>query len=200
MCVKALIRDRYRCVITGIYDLSMRETQLTVHLKCAHIVPDSTYFDVEQTKKKGYSASVLAVLKRFGYDVELIHSDKVHSLFNIMTLSYDVHDAFDRLELWLEATNQANRYRVLTASKFLVPGGLPQFIEFTSSYPKLPLPSPDLLALHAICAQVAHLSGAGQYVEQLDRDVEELCVLAADGQSFHTLEHALMRATPSISM
>ncbi|KAJ3748142.1 hypothetical protein DFH05DRAFT_1534083 [Lentinula detonsa] len=205
--VKALIRDRYQCMITGIYDRgapesilsqTMRETQPTVHLECAHIVPDSTYFDVEKTKEKRYSASVLAVLKRFGYDVEPIHSNKVHSLLNIMTVSYDVHDAFDRLELWLEATNQVNRYRVFTAPKFLIPGGLPEFIEFTSSYPKLPLPSPDLLALHAVCAKVAHLSGAGEYIEQLDRNVEELCVLAADGQSFYTLEHALMRATPSI--
>ncbi|KAJ3794296.1 hypothetical protein GGU11DRAFT_690093, partial [Lentinula aff. detonsa] len=205
--VKALIRDRYRCTITGIYDRgapesilsqTMRETQPTGYLECAHIVPDSTYFDVDQTKKKAYSASVLAVLKRFGYDVELINGNKVHSLFNIMTLSHDVHDAFDRLELWLEATNQVNRYRVATASKFLVAGGLPEFIEFTSSHPKLPLPSPDLLALHAVCAKVAHLSGAGEYVEQLDRDVEELCVLAADGQSFQTLEYALTRATPGI--
>ncbi|KAJ3782032.1 hypothetical protein GGU10DRAFT_276343, partial [Lentinula aff. detonsa] len=205
--VKALIRDRYRCTITGIYDRgapesivsqTMRETQPTGHLEGAHIVPDSTYFDVDQTKKKAYSASVLAVLKRFGYDVELINGNKVHSLFNIMTLSHDAHDAFDRLELWLEATNQVNRYRVATASKFLVAGGLPEFIEFTSSHPKLPLPSPDLLALHAVCAKVAHLSGAGEYVEQLDRDVEELCVLAADGQSFQTLEYALTRATPGI--
>jgi hypothetical protein len=51
-----------------------------------------------------YSASVLAVLQRFGYDVENLNGPKVHSLFNVMTLEKRVHDWFDRLELWFEAT------------------------------------------------------------------------------------------------
>ena len=54
--------------------------------------------------QKAYSASVLAVLKHFGYDVENLSGPKVHSLFNVMTLQHDAHDFFDRLYLWLEAT------------------------------------------------------------------------------------------------
>ena len=54
--------------------------------------------------QKAYSASVLAVLKRFGYDVETLNGLKVHSLFNVMTMEKNAHDWFDRLHLWFEAT------------------------------------------------------------------------------------------------
>ena len=47
---------------------------------------------------------MLAVLKRFGYDVDNLNGPQVHSLFNVMTMQHDVHDMFDRLCLWLEAT------------------------------------------------------------------------------------------------
>ena len=53
--------------------------------------------------QKAYSASLLAVLKRFGYDVESLNGAKVHSLFNVMTMERNAHDLFDRLHLWLEA-------------------------------------------------------------------------------------------------
>jgi len=54
--------------------------------------------------QKAYSASVLAVLKHFGYDVESLNGPEVHSLFNVMTMEKNVHDWFDRLHLWFEAT------------------------------------------------------------------------------------------------
>ena len=43
----------------------------------------------------------------------------------------------------------------------------PDLVTFTTSDPALlPLPSPQLLALHAACAQVAHLSGAREYIDK----------------------------------
>ncbi|KAN0079829.1 hypothetical protein V8E55_009395 [Tylopilus felleus] len=65
----------------------------------------ATYFGVEPKSKENtkldYSASVLAVLKRFGYDINRFN---VHSLTNVISLASDVHEAFDRLELYFEAT------------------------------------------------------------------------------------------------
>jgi hypothetical protein len=70
---------------------------------------------------------------------------------------------------------------------------IPDQIIFTTPDPvKLPLPSPDLLALHAACAQVAHLSGAGEYVDRILEDMEQIDVLAHDGTSSDVLHHALM--------
>jgi hypothetical protein len=51
-----------------------------------------------------YSASILAILSRFRYDISSFNGAKVHSLTNVMTMQRDIHDAFDRLECYLEAT------------------------------------------------------------------------------------------------
>jgi hypothetical protein len=68
-------------------------------------------------------------------------------------------------------------------------------ITFTSSDPiKLPIPSPKLIALHAACAKVAHLSGAGAYIDKLDRDADDLDVLAGDGGSSDVLTHVILRS------
>jgi hypothetical protein len=47
---------------------------------------------------------VLAVLERFGYNVDKLNGNKVHSLFNVMTLERSSHEFFVRLEIWLEKT------------------------------------------------------------------------------------------------
>jgi len=205
---QALLRDGYRCVVTGTYDsnvdlvqdLNVTEEEKRaaggeVFTECAHIVPDSTYFNVANpSDKKEYSASVLAVLKRFGYDVGAINGEKVHSLYNVMTMEHNAHDLFDRLNLWFEETATPNYYRVRT-TKLLLP--VRENVMFTTPDPlKLPLPSPDLLALHAACAQVAHLSGAGEYVDRILKDMEDICVLAHDGTSSEVLHHALMTLGP----
>jgi len=133
--MEALIRDGYKCVLTGKYDSQAldvpdidEETIIrvgAVNTRCAHIAPESTYFNdfehpnsPEKVRTYGflaaasefilvqtlYSASFLAVLKRFGYDAEKLDGEKVHSLFNVMTMQHDVYYLFDRLELWFEAT------------------------------------------------------------------------------------------------
>jgi hypothetical protein len=53
--VKALVRDDYKCVVTGAHDFRARDIpRIAKELRkeggtwtqCAHIVPDSTYFNV----------------------------------------------------------------------------------------------------------------------------------------------------------
>jgi hypothetical protein len=96
-----------------------------VFTECAHIVPESTYIGVSNTRssppqkvhnliflilleltlaQKDYAALVLAVLYHFGYDVENLNEPKAHSLYNVMTMQHDVHDWFDRLLVWFEET------------------------------------------------------------------------------------------------
>jgi hypothetical protein len=58
------------------------------------------------------------------------------------------------------------------------------------------LPSPDLIALHAACARVARMSGAAEYLDRFERDVEETTVLASDGSSAHLL-HGLLNLVPA---
>jgi len=54
--------------------------------------------------QRDYSASVLAVLQRFNCDIGSFNGEKVHSLINVMTLEQNIHDAFDRLYFYFEAT------------------------------------------------------------------------------------------------
>lgn len=61
---------------------------------------------------------------------------------------------------------------------------------------ELPLPEPRLLALHAVCVRVAHMSGAAEALDELDRDVEATRVLARDGASANLL---YMKLSPLVS-
>ncbi|KAF9062237.1 hypothetical protein BDP27DRAFT_1233929 [Rhodocollybia butyracea] len=206
----ALQRDDYRCMVKGVIDshsLPLFDPQTwdeagSSATECAHIVPDSTYFRLSNDDKKDYSASVLAVLQRFGYDIKKINGSNVHSLFNILTLDHTIHDFFDRLKCWFEATNVENCYRVVLAppyDKAYNSLGVRRQVTFRSSDPeKLPLPSPELLALHAACAKVAHLSGAAEHVDKLNREAESSTVLAADGGSSELLNYAIMQGMRSI--
>jgi len=51
-----------------------------------------------------HSTSVLAVLKRFGYDVENLNGDNAHSLHNVMTMEYDMRDFLYGFDIWFEGT------------------------------------------------------------------------------------------------
>lgn len=48
---------------------------------------------------------------------------------------------------------------------------------------KIPLPSRRYFKLHDACAKIFHLSGAGDVVEQVFRDIQNVNVLAEDGGS-----------------
>ena len=68
-------------------------------------------------------------------------------------------------------------------------------ITFTSTDPSLPLPNPEYLKLHAAVCRVAHLSGAAGYLDQEDRDVDRIGVLARDGSSANLLASRLTYVT-----
>ena len=65
-------------------------------------------------------------------------------------------------------------------------------VKFATEDPEnLPLPSPEYLKIHAACAKIAHMSGAGEYIDQISRELEETNVLSEDGASAELLEHLL---------
>ncbi|KAJ8699164.1 hypothetical protein PTI98_002312 [Pleurotus ostreatus] len=118
----ALVRDGYRCLITRRYDRAAENNLILRRKSLSHMAaslppnaltsPPPLRISTSilllgtrpqtQTKYalKDYAASVLAVLKRFGYDVDTLNGAGVHSLFNVMTLERNVHDMFDQLLLW----------------------------------------------------------------------------------------------------
>ncbi|KAJ8456733.1 hypothetical protein ONZ45_g18601 [Pleurotus djamor] len=178
--IQALTRDGYKCMITGIYgrdaytygvprDL-VKQTGRTL-TRCTHIVPSPEFYtsvsDFRGLDKDEYATLVLAALRAFGYPVEALRGSGVHSLFNVMTLEVNMDDFFGRLELWLEPTDVPHSYDImfyLEECRSLIKGK--KTVTFTSSDPdRLPLLSPTLIALHAMCAKVVRLSDAAAYLE-----------------------------------
>ncbi|KAJ7710972.1 hypothetical protein B0H17DRAFT_914470 [Mycena rosella] len=233
----ALIRDGYKCMLTGLYD----ETSCTKHpavreladeveastglIVTSHIFNEAVLQNVDPNDnfpgckylcnctalQQHYASAALSILKMFGL-VDLADrlatignpasATGVHALVNILSLNSLFHTHFDALKLFLEPTEDGevefchdDEYDVYIAYPRIARDG-PSRVKFVSlprqkgvdpDGTKYPLPDPRLLALHAVCARVAHMSGAAEVLDEFDRDVEEMGVLAADGSSINTL-------------
>jgi len=93
-----------------------------------------------------------------------------------------------------------NYYQV---KHFLRPEPFPEpiFVQFSTSDPRyLPVPSPELLALHATYCKVAHVSGAAEHPNKVYRDAEHMSVLALDGTSTDILNFKLMSLTVDVQV
>jgi len=94
---------------------------------------------------------------------------------------------------------QRHRYKVRVSyggiegfiRRISIRSGDPLVVEFRSDLKNAPPPDPQLLALHAACARVAHMSGAAEFFDELERDVEETEVLAFDGSSARLLSNLM---------
>lgn len=91
--------------------------------------------------------------------------------------------------------NQVYRYEIgttLSADIATFESFVPEFIEIhPTNDPKLQRPSPRYLGLHYACCKVAHLSGAGEYIDNILRNLQGVTVLAEDGSSSRHLLDAL---------
>ncbi|KAF8889169.1 hypothetical protein CPB84DRAFT_1733076 [Gymnopilus junonius] len=202
---RALYRDHYRCIISGKIDTASVNAGLVVpqpgelegKTQASHIFDRSTNEGLGDPNKSAYAASAHAVLLRFGQlrSIEELNGAGVHRLQNVLTLETGLHEFFDSLEIWLEKidADDPDRHRYKLAA---IRPSIPEYgrqIELTTPDPvEYPLPDPRYLRLHAACARVAHLSGAGEYIEKALRDIEDIGVLANDGGS-DALYHALVR-------
>ncbi|KAF8582043.1 hypothetical protein K439DRAFT_1352200, partial [Ramaria rubella] len=173
----ALFRDGYRCMISGDCDYASYNTidhvfnMVTVKrlrlprissTRCTHIFSPSTSPDTSgeprPSKAHNYAAYAWAVMERMGGVLpDELDGAAVHRLENILTLQLNVHGMFDshRLQAWLEAT--------VTSSVHCY---------FHLDESRSSAPHPRYLVLHAACVKVTHLSGAGEYIEKIRRDME----------------------------
>ncbi|KAG6814889.1 hypothetical protein H0H93_011845, partial [Arthromyces matolae] len=112
----ALLRDGYRCVVTGFFDAEVRNitnwrdivgTTWVIHTECAHIIPEGILTSIKNNPEKSKKTSHFgAIVQSIGYGDLLneVNSAQIHQLDNVITLDRSVHDKFDRMELWFEAT------------------------------------------------------------------------------------------------
>ena len=92
----------------------------------------------------------------------------------------------------------ANQYTLHTTDPCILIG-LPQTVTFTAQI-NAPLPDPCYLALCTACAKVAHLSGAGEYIDSVNRDIDTTLVLVRDGSSSSTLINTMTRVRITIAI
>lgn len=89
--------------------------------------------------------------------------------------------------------------RHLTRSGYLRQDGDRLLATFSSHNTDAPLPDRQFLTLHAVCARVAHMSGAIQIIDKSELDVEDTKVFASDGLSADLLDHHMaFAAAPEV--
>ncbi|KAF8258603.1 hypothetical protein EI94DRAFT_1754170 [Lactarius quietus] len=169
-----------------------------------HILSESTMQGIDPTgaskdvcvmDKTSHAASPMSLLASFGLD-ELVESllaeGGVHRLGNLLSLDPTCHLYFDGLNLWFEHTEKPNKYKVcvprnkfalhLRRSNHLESDTLNRlFVTFSRTDDSQEYPDPQLLGLHAVCARVAHMSGAADAFYEVERDLEDTMVLAWTG-------------------
>lgn len=106
---------------------------------------------------------------------------------NALTLCTELHVRFGQLRWYLEPTRVPHSYTLHLVRGERLPYYLlpPEIITFNAAAVPPP-PDPRLLAFHRACCLMLGVSGAGECVDRVLRDMEEMAgagVLAADGSS-----------------
>ncbi|KAJ7067814.1 hypothetical protein C8F01DRAFT_577054 [Mycena amicta] len=193
---RIMVRDSYRCRFTGKADrtvvnmnhpavagLSLAEKSYAENLQIAHIISQSLTDAVGgltayAQEKLTWVASAAAVFDRFtGVEVaDFLEEYDLHSPRNSFLATTFPHGDFDELLLWLEPVldDQSNpiphSYHLKNQNQFPHPDLL-AIVTFNDADLTTPPPSPELLALHAACAHIFHMSGAAEVLEDFDRDL-----------------------------
>ncbi|CAE6533370.1 unnamed protein product [Rhizoctonia solani] len=177
---QALVRDNYRCVVSGFVDFDAIEAlprlekdiattpAMIRYTECCHIFPEQE--DRNDFEEPGHhnTSSRFTLAHVFGgaHEPSLAETG-IHNLRNILTLETGTCPAFREFMIWLEPTGEiANQYRLV--KRYAHYGkDLPEVVTFFSTSPDLPVPDPRFLAFHAACARVLQLSGAGKFINRL---------------------------------
>jgi hypothetical protein len=114
----------------------------------------------------------------------LIDGPKIDSPLNALILMLDYHWLFGEFQLYFEPMGSPYEYKIdLIESGFLCDLFFPITRTLTlSPNHTIDLPSPRLLGVHRAISHILKLSGAGEYIEQILQDMEQVTV-EADGST-----------------
>lgn len=192
-----LTRDRHRCIITRAFDqdeLAQRLRQSPArdddgnvlhprdgysHLEVAYILPFGL------TKAEGGSElseskkATIAILNMFDVGViHLIEGIDIDRPRNAITLSLEMHKFFGNFEIFFERvvdndTAAADAYQIQAFHPFLSAQLQFPLRRTLFSHASIDPPLERLLELHFAIGHVLHLSGAGEYINAILRDMED---------------------------
>ncbi|KAF9645778.1 hypothetical protein BDM02DRAFT_3189404 [Thelephora ganbajun] len=159
---------------------------MPIIVKTSHILSESTTQGVGlNTKgsianKADHAAGVLAILSQFGLghlSDALAAVGGVHEVWNLLSLESNLHSHFDSLDLWFESTGEPDCYKICVfdaeIEQFIRAvskrtetsgAGASMVVNLSSNRENAPPPNRELLALHATCARVAHMSGVAKFL------------------------------------
>ncbi|KAK2735650.1 hypothetical protein FQN55_002161 [Onygenales sp. PD_40] len=160
--------------------------QKFVRLEVAHIVPhDLTQADSNNELNESKQAA-LRILNMVDHNISHpINGFSIGREFNAMSLASNLLIYFGKFQIFFDPVlREEHTYRI---DAFLPSFILAEFqIPATRTlYPlhdrSIEPPSPRLLALHRAIAYILHLSRAGEYIDKILRDMEELVTLRLGG-------------------
>ena len=128
------------------------------------------------------------ILNMFDHGVvHLIEGANIDRPINALTLSRDYHLLFGDFTVYFEPIDDAPQPHTYKISSFLPAGMSTPFVPlpitrtlFVSDGCTIDPPSPRLLAVHRAIAHILHLSAAGEYIDKILNDGEEIAT-PADG-------------------
>ncbi|KAI6040720.1 hypothetical protein EDC04DRAFT_2893730 [Pisolithus marmoratus] len=185
-------RDDNCCMLTGKKDY--RDGGL-VWVEAAHIIPDVNNKSIrEGGRKQFHSAGVWSFLSMFTNVniAEELAGNRIHRLENVMSMQQTCHRAFNELVLWLKPVEGlGDTYHVCEARQGLkTQMNIPDVVTLSTAT-QYPLPHPAFLALHALCCEVSWMSGAAEYIVDVEGKMEQTNVLANEGSNADVLMKAL---------
>ncbi|QSS52363.1 hypothetical protein I7I53_07977 [Histoplasma capsulatum var. duboisii H88] len=190
-----LIRDHYRCVISHKFDLTEALKRFKNHgtdaqdeegnplhrqsfdsLQVAHILPHALMKLGQDSQLSESKRATLNILDMFDHGVvRLIEGIDIDRPFNAITLSPSLHTLFGGFEIFFEPVpSQLHTYQV----KPFLPEIFPDLPVTRTLYPSvdctIDAPLPRFFAIHSAIAHILHLSGAGEYIDKILRDLENI--------------------------
>lgn len=111
--------------------------------------------------------------------MHLLDGPKIDSPMNAITLTLDHHRSFGQFQIYFEPTGVPHQYTIdsLERSPLLRDSLFPVTRTLTLSPNRtIDPPSSRLLAIHSAVAHMMRISGAGEYIEKILRDLEDLTV------------------------
>ncbi|QPC69473.1 hypothetical protein HYE68_000225 [Fusarium pseudograminearum] len=202
-----LLRDRYRCVISRKFDAAEAERRFQKYgennaidqdgilladpgqefdyLEVAHILPHSLTRLDSSGELNSTKAAALAVLNMFDSGVaHLIEGVDIDRPTNALTLTLSNHMSFGDFRIYFEPVGEMpHTYRIGTFRRAVLAKGFPVTRTlFLTEDRSIDPPSARLLAVHRAIAHILHLSAAGDYIDHVLRDVDEVGI-RADGST-----------------
>lgn len=199
-----LLRDRHRCVVSRAFDEAeaikrfegqngpavdddgndLTDSDTYQYVEVAHIIPCSLT-KADDGRIDGTKKAAIMILNMFDHGVvHLLEGPDMNRPYNAITLSRNMHKRFGEFKVFFERTPDADPPNTYRIGSFLPPA-LSRLFPVTRtlfSHPTIDPPSERLLALHYAIAHILRLSGAGNYISNILRDLED-GIVRSDGST-----------------